>query len=183
MSTRSEKIVCRASWRDDFFASSPRMSFSTATGQCTYRQSHPPLQFCWLRLLPNLLYIPKWRGSKETAVFAGELGAADIANVIRRSRRIHRLDQHEPPSFLQTKLLLILKGGHVGERLEMVVEPRRTHVRFLSDELYRKWLVKVLFQPADGLYDAAGIAVRLCHSLKLFALLATPQAVKNLPMQ
>jgi hypothetical protein len=81
-----------------------------STGQCTYRQSHPPLQFCWLRLLPNLLYIPKWRGSKETAVFAGELGAADIANVIRRSRRIHRLDQHEPPSFLQTKLLLILMG-------------------------------------------------------------------------
>src|ERR1700728_4133397 len=54
----------------------------------------------------------------------------------------------------------------------MVVEPRRTHVRFLSDELYRKWLVKVLFQAADGLYHAAGIAIRLCHSLKLFALLA-----------
>jgi Isochorismatase family len=55
----------------------PKGQLST-TGQCTYRQNHPPLQFCWLRLLPNLLYIPKWRGSKETAVFAGELGAADI---------------------------------------------------------------------------------------------------------
>jgi hypothetical protein len=145
--------------------------------------AYPPLQFCWLRLLLDLLYIPKWRGSKETAVFAGELGAADIADVIRRSRRIHRLDQHEPPSFLQTKLLLILKGGHVGERLEMVVEPGRTHVRLLGDKLYRKWLVEVLFQPDDGLHDAAGIAIRLCHSLKLFALLATPQAVQILPMQ
>jgi len=56
----------------------------------------------------------------------------------------------------------------------MVVEPRRTHVRFLSDEFYRKGLVEVLFQPEDGLHDAAGIAIRLCHSLKLFALLATP---------
>jgi hypothetical protein len=27
---------------------------------------YPSLQFCWLRLLPDLLYIPKWRGSKET---------------------------------------------------------------------------------------------------------------------
>jgi hypothetical protein len=34
---------------------------------------YPPSQFCWLRLLAGLLYIPKWRGSKETAVFAGEL--------------------------------------------------------------------------------------------------------------
>ena len=65
----------------------------------------------------------------------------------------------------------------------MVVEPRRTHVRFLSDEFYRKGLVEVLFQPEDGLHDAAGIAIRLCHSLKLFALLATPQAIKNLPLQ
>ena len=46
-----------------------------------------------------------------------------------------------------------------------------------------KWLVEVLFQPDDGLHDAADIAIRLCHSLKLFALLATPQAVKDLPMQ
>src|ERR1700723_3803417 len=74
--------------------------FRSRSDQCTYRQSHPLLQFCWLSLLPELLHIPKWRGSKETAVFAGELGAADIANVIRRSRRIHRLGQHEPPSLL-----------------------------------------------------------------------------------
>ncbi len=30
-------------------------------------------QFCCLRLLAGLLHIPKWRGSKETAVFTGEL--------------------------------------------------------------------------------------------------------------
>ncbi|MCU1250985.1 MAG: putative ester cyclase, partial [Edaphobacter sp.] len=34
---------------------------------------YPPLQFCWLRLLPDLLHIPKWRRSEETAVFAAEL--------------------------------------------------------------------------------------------------------------
>src|ERR1700722_6111308 len=156
-----------------------RMSQSPAPH---FTRRHPALQF-WLRLLPNLLHIPKWRGSKETAVLAGELGAADIANVIRRSRRIHRLDQHEPPSLLQAKTLLILKGRHVGECLEMMMQSRRTHVRFLSDKLYRKWLVKVLFQPEDGLHDAAGIAIRLCPSLKLFALLATPQAVQDLPLQ
>ena len=84
--------------------------------------AYPPLQSRWLKLLPDLLHIPKWRGSKETAVFAGELGAADIANVIRRSRRIHRVGQHEPSSLLQAKVFLILKGGHVGECLEMVLE-------------------------------------------------------------
>jgi len=35
----------------------------------------------------------------------------------------------------------------------------------------------------DGFRDAAGMTIRLCHSLKLLTLLATPQAVKNLPMQ
>jgi hypothetical protein len=30
-------------------------------------------QFCWLRPLPDLLHIPKRRGSNETAVFTGEL--------------------------------------------------------------------------------------------------------------
>ena len=34
---------------------------------------YPPLQFCWPRRLPDLLHIPTWRGSKETAVFAAEL--------------------------------------------------------------------------------------------------------------
>jgi hypothetical protein len=27
--------------------------------------AYPPLQFCWLRLLLDLLYIPKWRGSMK----------------------------------------------------------------------------------------------------------------------
>jgi hypothetical protein len=45
---------------------------TTALGQRTLG-GYPPSQFCWLRLLAGLLYIPKWRGSKETAVFAGEL--------------------------------------------------------------------------------------------------------------
>ena len=81
-------------------ASSPRNRFINSSHSFGVKP-FPPLQFCWLRLLPDLLYIPKWRGSKETVVFAGELGAADIANVIRRSRRIHRLDQHEPSSLLQ----------------------------------------------------------------------------------
>src|ERR1700733_13058640 len=65
----------------------------------------------------------------------------------------------------------------------MVVESRRTHVRFPGDKLYRKWLIEVLFQPDDSLHHAAGIAIRLCHSLKLLTLLATPQAVKDFPPQ
>ena len=57
-----------------------KFSFSQMTAFTTpevdrsrYRHDYPPLQFCWLRLLPDLLHIPKWRGTKETAVFAGEL--------------------------------------------------------------------------------------------------------------
>src|ERR1700722_7643223 len=65
----------------------------------------------------------------------------------------------------------------------MVVQSRRTHVRFMGDKFYRKRLVEVLFQPDDGFRDAAGMTIRLCHSLKLLTLLATPQAVKNLPVQ
>src|ERR1700688_2369818 len=61
---------------------------------------------------------PEAAGSKETAVFAAELRATDIPNVIRRGRRIHRVGQHESSSLLQAKVFLILKGAHVGECLE-----------------------------------------------------------------
>src|SRR3982074_768875 len=44
MSTRSEKIVCRASWPDEFSASSRRMSFSTPTVVLTnFRLSGGPV--------------------------------------------------------------------------------------------------------------------------------------------
>ena len=53
----------------------------------------------------------------------------------------------------------------------------------MGDKFYRKRLVEVLFEPDHGFHDAAGVAVRLRHSLRLFAMLATPQAVKDLPLQ
>jgi quinol monooxygenase YgiN len=34
--TWAEKIACRSSWRDEFFTSFPRMSFSTGTGSSTH---------------------------------------------------------------------------------------------------------------------------------------------------
>jgi len=44
-------------------------------------------------------------------------------------------------------------------------------------------LSKFSFNHDDCFHDAAGIPIRLSQSLKLFALLATPQAVKNLTLQ
>jgi hypothetical protein len=38
MSVRSEKIACRASWRDEFSASFPRVSFSTPTPEVVSRE-------------------------------------------------------------------------------------------------------------------------------------------------
>src|ERR1700687_5435567 len=104
-----------------------RRSFGDAPGQTPLLFSqraldpYSPSQFCCLRLLAGLLHIPQRRSSKEAAVFAAELRATGIPNVISRARRIHRVGQHEPSSLLQAKVLLILKGGHVGECLEMVV--------------------------------------------------------------
>jgi hypothetical protein len=74
-----------------------------------------------------------------------------------------------------------LKRGHVGECLKWWWSPEGLNVRFMGDKLIEEGLSKYSFSQMTGFYDAAGIAIRLRHSLKLFALLATPQTVPIAP--
>jgi len=51
-------------------------------------------------------------------------------------------------------------------------------IRFIENGLS-----KFSFSQMTAFATPLGIAIRLCHSFKLFALLATQQAVKNLAVQ
>src|SRR5918998_1981823 len=73
----------------------------------------------------ELLDVPSRRIAEQPAILATELRRTLVPDLIRCARRVHRPCQHQPPSFLEPELLLVLQRTHRGYRLEVRVERRR----------------------------------------------------------
>lgn len=103
-------------------------------------------------------------------VFAAELRLAFITDAKPGRAGVKHIDQHQLARILQPQQFLVLHRRHRGDRLEMVVQRRRTHVDVRGQFIDAQLLRKMLPDPADRAPDAVGLAFRRGH-------MAQPRAV------
>ena len=68
------------------------------------------------------------RPSEQPRVLPAELRSAQVADSVTCVARVHLLEQHQAPGFVQPERLLVLERAHRGDRFETLVERRRAHV-------------------------------------------------------
>ena len=89
------------------------------------------------------LDIANWGLPKESPVLAIELARAFVADLERRTCRVHFTREHALPRGVQAKLLLKLQRTHRGKGAKMVVQRRSTHACNRCQVLYPQRLLVV----------------------------------------
>ena len=110
-------------------------------------------------ILPELRDVLGRRVAEEPAIFAGELGGADISHLPAGDARVHHGGQHQTPGFLEAKGLLELEGAQGRDRLEVHVESGNAHVRQLGQFLDLDGLGEMAAKPSDRFLDAVNAGI------------------------
>src|SRR5882724_11979150 len=91
-----------------------------------------------------------WRRTEQAPVFAAELRRAFVADTMPGGGAFDSVGKHQPPRFVQPQMLLVLQRGHRSDRLEAVMQRRRTHVHGFGEFLDAQRLRVALLEPLDG---------------------------------
>src|SRR6185437_6070461 len=125
--------------------------------------------------------VPAGRHPEEARIFTAELGRALVADAIGDPGYAAGLGGDHPARLDQPKLLLVLKRGHRGERLEMLVEGRGAHAGRPGQIGYPDGPREVLAQQGERPTDALGVALGLSEPGDRGAMGTGEQPVINLP--
>ena len=94
-------------------------------------------------------------------VLPAELRSTQVADAVTRVARVHLLEQHQAPGFVQPERLLVLERAHRGDRFETLVERRRAHVGRSGHLLDGDGLGEMFAYPGHGLGDPVHSGLRL----------------------
>src|ERR1700722_11629742 len=102
-----------------------------------------------------------WRRTEQAPVFAAELRRAFVADAMPGGGAFDAVGEHHPPRFVQPQVLLVLQRGHRSDRLETMMQRRRTHVHGFGQFLDAQRRRVALLEPFDGADDAVIAAIAL----------------------
>src|SRR6202046_3129920 len=95
------------------------------------------------RPISQRLDIANWGLPKESPVLAIELARAFVADLERRTCRVHFTRKHALPRGMQAKVLLKLQRTHRRKGAKMVVQRRSTHACNRCQVVYPQRLLVV----------------------------------------
>ena len=106
------------------------------------------------------LDIANWGPAKESPVLPIELARAFVADLERRTCRVHFARKHALPRGMQAKPLLKLQRTHRRKGAKMVVQRRSTHASNRCQVLYTQRLLVVGTEPGNRLRRPVALGLR-----------------------
>ncbi len=88
---------------------------------------------CQLRLFTKMFNVLDRRASELASVLPAELRSASVSDLISDCCSVHGFGKEQPPCFLESKLLLILEGAHIGKSAEMFEQTGGAHAGFVCE--------------------------------------------------
>ena len=131
---------------------------------------------------PARFCVPHRRLAEEPAVLPIELACTFIADLEGGACGIQAVIEHALSGYMQTKLLLVLKGAHRGERTKLMVQRRYTHPRHGREFLNAQGPGVVHPEPLDCLRCPMALLSQGCDGAEMLPLRATKQSVDDLTL-
>src|ERR1035437_7865168 len=112
---------------------------------------------------------PYGRLAEEPAVLPIEVACTFISDLEGGTCGIQTVIEHALSSYMQPKLLLVLKGAHRGQRSELMVQRRYAHPRHGREFLNAQRLGVVYSQPFDCLGCPMALLSECCDCAEMLS--------------